>query len=210
LLSAPVITLLALLTLDAASSPADVTVRADPGGAPLSGTTTLRSTTGSAAFSMGTGTSVNCSQSSLAARLTANAGSTSIGGTLTSLTFRSCTDTLPAVNIQHCAIHGTMPTVSLVGQPGGGNFGVGGGTRVIRCATTATPPSACYYNINIMAAVLSNAASTLVFWPIELGVATPTSDALPSASCGPFGIFLNTTFTHIVDDGNRTVTVTTT
>jgi hypothetical protein len=80
-------------------------------------------------------------------------------------------------------------------------------SRIIRCAST-TPPGGCYYPINIVRGPLSSLPSSLTLSNIEVGGNTATPDAIAPATCGTGGI-LHMTFAHIVDDADRTVTVTT-
>lgn len=195
-----------LLTLGAASSPAATTVRTDPGGSLLTGPTTLRSTSGGPAVITTSTGQITCTQASFDAHLTANVSSSIIGGGLTALTFTTCTDTVPAIAIEDCTLHApTLPQVRLTSTAGGGTFTVLDPT--VRCKV-AGAGTACYFTLGTMTGTLNNAASTLTFTNVPVTTVTPTADGLPVGVCGNGG-FLSVQFRHIVDDANRTVTVTT-
>jgi hypothetical protein len=201
-----VIAALGLLVLGAAVAPAAVTVRTDPGGALLTGPTTLRNTTSDAAVLTTSTGAITCTQASFDAHLTANVSSSIIGGGLTALTLTACTDTLPTVNIEECALHApTLPQVRLTSTAGGGDFTVIDPT--IRCKLVAQN-TACYFTLGNLSGFFNNAASSLTFTNIAVTTVTATADAVAPGLCGTGGLF-STVFTHLVDDANRTVTVTT-
>jgi hypothetical protein len=132
---------------------------------------------------------------------------TSITGSLTSLTFTSCTDTILALNISSCRLHpvGAVPTVQLTAAAGNGVVQLAG--VVERCATSAT--QACYYSLPTVAGTLTNASSSIAFVDVPYApIATSTTDAVAAANCGTTGN-LSFTLTHIVQSTNQTVTVTT-
>ncbi|HEX5923965.1 MAG TPA: hypothetical protein VFY45_09040 [Baekduia sp.] len=197
---------LALLFAGAVSASAATTVRTDPGGALLTGATTLRNTTSDTAVITTSAGALTCSQASFDAHLTANVSSSIIGGGLTALTLTACTDTLPTVNIEECTLHApTLPQVRLTSTAGGGDFTVIDPT--VRCKLVSQN-IACYYTFGDLAGFLSNVPSMLTFTNVPVTTVTPTGDALSTAMCGNGSVF-NVTFTHIVDDANRTITVTT-
>jgi hypothetical protein len=198
--------ILGLLIAGAVGASAATTVRTDPGGALLTGATTLRNTTSDTAVITTSAGALTCTQASFDAHLTANVSSSIIGGSLTALTLTACTDTLPTVNIEECALHApTLPQVRLTSTAGGGDFTVIDPT--IRCKLVSQN-IACYYTIEPLTGFLSNVPSTLTFTNAPVTTVAPTGDALGSALCGNGGFF-NVTFTHIVDNANRTITVTT-
>jgi hypothetical protein len=189
--------------------PTPTAVRTDPGGALLTGATTLRNTSSGSAFFSSVWGTLTCGQTLLAADLNANANATtSITGTVTSLTFTSCTDTISAVTYTSCSLHGggTLPTVRLTGAPSGGGSMLLNHV-VVRCGIAESAVAACYLDLNGNGS-FGNAASSL---SLSLPVQTvfPTATALPGAYCVESGS-MNVTLNHIVQGGtNRTVTLTT-
>jgi hypothetical protein len=95
--------------------------------------------------------------------------------------------------------------VRLTSTAGGGDFTVIDPT--VRCKLVSQN-IACYYTFGDLAGFLSNVPSMLTFTNTPVTTVMPTGDALSPAMCGSGGSF-NVTFTHIVDDANRTITVTT-
>jgi hypothetical protein len=200
-----VVVALGLLTFGTVATPAATTVRTDPGGALLTGATTLRNTSSDLAVFATSAGSITCTQASFDAHLTANTSSSIIGGRLTAMTFTACTDSLPTVNIEDCALHTTAPQVRLTSNAGGGTFSVID-DPVVRCKVAATA-TACYFTFGTLTGPLVNTPSTLTFTNQSVTAVTATPDAVAPANCGN-GSF-STVFTHIVDDANRTITVTT-
>ena len=119
-----IVAALGLLTLGTVPSLAATTVRTDPGGALLTGATTVRNTKRRCG-AHDLGRHADVTQASFDAHLTANVSSSIIGGSLTALTLTACTDTLPTVNIEELALHApTLPQVRLTSTAGGGDFTV--------------------------------------------------------------------------------------
>lgn len=204
---ATVVAAIGLCTLDTAASPATTVIRTDPGGAKLTGTTTWRNTSSDLAVFTTAAGGITCNQAFFDAHVTANHSSSIIGGRLTALTFTSCTDTILAVNIEECALHAPpLPTVWITGTPGGATFKIF--DPIVRCKLVSNN-IACYYTLADPVGAFNNATSSLTFTNIPVTAVTPTSDAVPVGNCGSNGTF-STVFTHIVDDGNRTITVTST
>jgi hypothetical protein len=203
LAAAVVAAALGVLVLGAAVAPAAVTVRTDPGGALLTGPTTLRNTTSDVAAISTPAGNLTCTQASFDAHLTANVSSSIIGGGLTALTLTACSDTLPTVNIEECALHAPAD-VRLTSTAGGGDFTVIDPT--IRCKLVSQNV-ACYYTFGALRGFLGNSPSALTFTSIAVTTVTATADALSTTLCGNGGQF-SVAFTHIVDNGSRTITVT--
>jgi hypothetical protein len=198
--------ILGLLVAGAMSASAATTVRTDPGGALLAGPTTLRNTTSDTAVLTTSAGTLTCHQAFFDARLTANVSSSIIGGGLTSLTLTTCSDTFTTVNIEECALHApTVPQVRLTSTAGGGDFTIIDPT--IRCKLISQNV-ACYFTIEPLTGFINNTPSTLPFVNAPVTTVTPTADALGTNMCGTGSVF-TVTFTHIVDDANRTITVTT-
>lgn len=205
-LAVPLAAALLTLSAGAVSASAATTVRTDPGGELLTGATTVRNTTSGAAVITTSAGTLTCTQASFDAHLTANVSSSIIGGGLTALTLTTCSDTLPTVNIEECALHApTLPQVRLTSTAGGGDFTVIDPT--VRCKLVSQN-IACYYTLEPLTGFLSNAPSMLMFTNAPVTTVTPTGDALSATMCGNGGLF-NVTFTHLVDSANRTITVTT-
>ncbi len=190
-----IVAALGLLTLGTVPSLAATTVRTDPGGALLTGPTTLRNTTSDTAVLTTSAGTLTCAQASFDADLTANVSSSIIGGSLTALTLASCTDTLPTVNIEECALHApTFPQVRLTSTAGGGDFTVIDPT--IRCKLVSQN-IACYYTLEPLTGFLSNVPSTLTFATPPSRRSRPLVTRSVPPMCGNGGLF-NVTFTHIV------------
>jgi hypothetical protein len=205
LASLAVIAALGLLA-GSTSASAHTALRTDPGNLPLSGSTTITNTTSDHwTLSTQAGT-VTCQQASFDIDAHTHTGNPSIAGTLTELTFQSCTDTILSVNILSCHLHlSTLPTVTITSGPGGGT--VVFGHLILRCVTT-TPGRACYYTSLTAAGSYNNATSSLHFANVAATAVTATTDAIPPLNCGNNGTW-GVTFTHVVQGGtNRTITIT--
>jgi hypothetical protein len=203
------ITAIALLALGAATASAATTLRTDPGGVLLSGSTTLRNTTSDPSVLATQAGTVTCNQVFLDADANTNSSATSITGKLTALTFTSCTDTILAINIMDCTLQpGTVPTVTITAGAGGGSVVIN--DPVVRC-TTSTPGRACYLTAASVNGNAVNANSSIAFSNVAIVGATPAgvTDAIPPASCFVSPANLGFTLTHIVQSTNSTLTVTT-
>lgn len=200
-----------LMGLATTSASASTALRTDPGGSLLTGSTTITNTasdTSTRVFS-GLGT-IHCAQTFADIDVHGRTSPTSITGTLTGLTFTSCTDTLPVIQYTSCALSPTspFPVVHITAtNDQGGTVQITDET--IRCSIQGAGTSFCYYTMtsssNIGAFV--NAPSTLTFSGVVLHHVTGSGDL--GAICGAQGAF-NTTLTHLVQGGtNRTITITT-
>jgi hypothetical protein len=195
---------LGLLALGSASASASTHLRLDPGNMPFAGSTTVTNTTsGPMVWTTGVG-NLSCSASRFDADVNAHTSATTIGGSLTGLTFTSCTDSIPLLNFTGCHRHGaTLPTVTINGSAGT----VAITDLIVRC-TFQGSTSACYLTAASAAGTYNNAASTLTYVNVPVAViTTPTTDAIAPGACGTSGSW-TFAFTHIVQGGtNRTVTV---
>jgi hypothetical protein len=118
-------------------------------------------------------------------------------GTLNSLTFTSCADTVPLLTVTSCHQHRpseltvstTLVTLKDV---------------VVRCNLSGIAQG-CYFTAGTAAGTVNNAASTLSYTNVNASSVNPTGDAFGFCpSSGTFTVVLN----HIVEVGtNRTVTV---
>lgn len=201
---------LAVLVL-AGTAPAATTLRTDPGGALLSGPTTLTNTSSDPLQVTGFGGvgGFNCSQSSFDADVSRNSSATSITGTLTSLTFTSCAGGLGGTALRSCALSADDPSpiIHFDGRSNGGLVVVDDPT--LQCATSS-PTAFCYYTAPpAMVGMQLNAPSTLSY-PSPVGFVTASGTGSLGAACGTGGFF-TWTFTHIVQGfTSRTITITTT
>lgn len=201
---------LGALALGAMSASASTFIRTDPGGGLLSGSTTIRNTTSDTATFASLAGTMDCSQTFLDADLNASSSATSISGTLTALTFTSCTGRFGLVPYPDCSLHaigGALPTITISPLAIGGAVTLNDVT--VRCATTGT--NACYYTSASIAGAASNAASSISFTNFGGTPVLPagTTDAAPPGNCGS-SFTASTTLTHIVQGGtNRTITITT-
>jgi hypothetical protein len=207
---AAIVAALAALSLLALSAPASAStaIRTDPGGALLTGSTTLTNTSSTPfIYTMAALGTITCNQVSFDADLSSRSSATSLGGSLTALTFTSCTDTIPVLTYTSCHLHGQVPTVSiLASNDTGGVFTFS--DSILRCGISGSATNACFYTFATALGLGSNAASTVVFNNVALS-AVGTSGSL-GAACGTSGS-ASWTLNHIVQGGtNRTVTVTTT
>jgi hypothetical protein len=199
----------ALLTVGSAGASATTALRVDPPGGLLTGTTTIKNTTSDPAVFQTQAGTFTCSRTNFDVDVTSNSSAGSISGSLTALTFTSCTDTILAVNISACHLHrvgGIIPSVSITSTAGGGNVLLNDVT--IRCTTS--PTQGCYFTAASANGTAANATSRINFPSVAVSVASPagTTDAVSPAFCGTTAA-LGFTLTHIVDAANRTVTITT-
>lgn len=203
-----VLTALGSAALGAASAQAATNLRVDPsGGTLLPSTTTLRYAASDPAILTTNLGTITCTQSSFDFDVTRNSSPTSISGTLTGLTFTSCTDTWPVVTIPDCSLHpASLPGISITATASGGTVALGDLT--FRCAIQGGT-SACYFTAASAVGTASNVARSLVFNNVGVVFASPTSDALGSGICGST-MSLSWQFTQLVQGGsNLPVTVTT-
>jgi hypothetical protein len=179
------------------------TLRTDPGNVPFAtGNVTLKNTTsGTATLTTAIG-SLSCTTTHFQATVNNNHAAT-LTGTLSTLTFTSCTDTIPILTITSCHLHGPTPGVAVTASGSGGSVNL---TDVgVRCAFTSG--GACYFTAATASGVANNAASTLSYPSVNAVHTTATPDDLGflCPSSGTFSTLLN----HIVQSGtNRTVTIT--
>ena len=194
-----------LLACGPTAASATTTLRTDPGGILLSGSTTVRNTSsGPATITFATGNLV-CTQTAIDADVTSNSSATSITGTLTALTFSSCNDSILHTTYSSCSLHPAgVPTVTITAGATGGS--VTFGHLTVRCAMGSL---GCYFTLASSAGTMNNAASSIAFSNVDVSQVTPTSDAITVPGCAGTGT-LSLTLNHIVQGGtNKTLTVTT-
>jgi hypothetical protein len=199
-----------LLALGSTTASATTALRTDPGNLLLTGATTLKNTTSSAAVLGTQAGTVTCTRTDFDADVTSNSNAGSITGSLTQLTFTTCTDTILAVNISSCHLHrvgGAIPPVTISANGTGGNIALSDVT--VRCTTS--PTQGCYYTAATANGTGVNATNIIHFPSVPVtAVGNPpgTADGVSAANCGTTGTF-SVTLNHIVDSTNRTVTITT-
>jgi hypothetical protein len=193
----------ALLSVGLGSASA-TTLRTDPGGQPFAtGNVTVTNTSsGTATLTTSLG-NLDCTNTKFVADINNNHAET-LTGSLTQLTFTSCTDTIPFLTISSCHQHGPNPDVRVTST--GANTGSVNLSDVgVRCIFTTG--GACYFTAATANGVANNSASTISYTNVAASGITGTSDNL-GALCPSSGTF-STVLNHIVESGtNRTVTVT--
>jgi hypothetical protein len=204
-LAAPAaIAALGLLAVVSTPASASTTVRVDPGAGLLTGSTTITNTTsGPAVLTTGVG-SVTCTSSIGSVTLTANSSATTIGGSLNTITFTSCTDTLPLITITTCHRHGaSLPSIAINGSAATLTVT----DVIVRCSFQGSNQG-CYYTAASANGSANNAASTLTFTNVAVtAISVPTTDAVAPGACGTSGNF-NAQARHVVQQGtNRTATL---
>jgi hypothetical protein len=198
-----------LVALAGGVAPAAATtaLRTDPGGALLTGTTTLRAASGGSFTSTSSFGMNGCSQASFDADVRSNTSATSITGTLTALSFTSCAGSFGVVTtFQGCSLDpdAPFPTIHLIAGAGGGTVTIGDVT--VRCSLMGGS-GFCYFTASSAVGSLANGPSTLTYTFVPFAPVSGTTSL--GALCGDSGSWA-WTFTHIVQGGtNRTVTVTT-
>jgi hypothetical protein len=199
---------LSLLALGAMSASASTALRTDPSGGRLTGSTTITNTTSHPAVLQTDKGTVTCNSTKFDADVTSNNSATSISGTLTQLTFTTCTDTIPVVAINSCHLAtGNTPSVSIAANATGGHVTL---TDVLARCVVAGSASGCYYTGATATGVATNATSVLSYNNISaIYPVTNPADGIGAAICGTNALF-SVTLTHIVQGGtNATITITT-
>jgi hypothetical protein len=153
---------------------------------------------------------LTCNRTNFNGIPTTSSSATTIGGTLNTLTFTSCTDTIPVITISSCALSPNSPlptfTIRASNDDGGSTTTINDPTT--RCNIAGTTSTFCYYTAASAVGTGNNVLSTLAYSNVTVaGVAG--SGSLGTGVCGASGSF-SSTLRHIVESGtNRTTTVTT-
>lgn len=193
-----------LMVLGAVSAQATTAIRTDPGGALLTGTTTIRNTSSSPGVLTTNLGTVTCTTSRLLGTAFTNFSATSITGT-GRVTVSQCVDTMPVVNFTSCEGHGAFPRLTATATATGGIFTIG--DSVARCAISGSS-NACYYTSASTTAIGNNATSSISVSNVTAVSVAATSDSLGSGICGSSNTF-SVTLTHAVNQSNQTLTITT-
>jgi hypothetical protein len=132
-------------------------------------------------------------------------GGASIDGSLNTLVFENCTDSIPVITITACDKHGGSPTATITAGAGGGSVTLSPTT--VFC-TVAGSANGCYYQAPDATGVISNATNSITFTNTAVTHTVPagTTNDLGNL-CGAGGAF-NVTLTHVVNAANNsTVTL---
>jgi hypothetical protein len=200
--------LLALIAVPTAS--ASTALRTDPGGGLITGSTTAVNTSSGPSVMTLTGIgTVTCNAMTGSATVTRNSSATSISGTLSTVTFTSCTDSIPVIAITSCTLSPNSPLPSITVTA---TNDIGGTATVndptVRCNISGSATSFCYFTAATAAGVNNNAASTLTYTGVSVTVVAGSGSL--GAVCGSTGTFSTTARHHVQVGTNRTVTVQTT
>ncbi len=200
-----VTTMLLLLGSSSSSWAATSVMRKDPGGAMLTANSTLTSTAGVLTLTTGTG-AVQCDTGKVTIKVTAPDGNPSVTAHVESMTYDSCNDTVPMLDITECAAIAPLPTLTITAGAGGGT--VTFNSIRLRCPV-AVGGDACYYTSAPVVANLANVNSGLAFVNAGMDYAPPTGsmDAF-GADCGLNGTMSGTASTLRTEASER-LTITT-
>lgn len=196
---------LAMVAICAASASATTTLRTDPGGALLSGSTVIVNTSSSPSTLSfpGTGT-ITCTQESITGDGSVDSSTGSITEQITLFTGYNCHDTIPVINITHCTLTNLPVAHYFADSPVGGFLDVDDVER--RCSIAGSTTSFCYYTAASAVGTVLNATSTITF--ASTSVVTTSGSGSLGAACGSGTGTYSTTLRHIVQFGtNRTITL---
>jgi hypothetical protein len=127
--------------------------------------------------------SVSCTSNSFSGTVGASGGA-SITGSLSSLTFNTCTDTIPLITITNCNAVSPFPSISGVAT------GSTGGTLTltntyVRCNVSGGT-SGCYYLASTAAGTYTNTGGTLAYNNVSV------SHTVPAGGTGDLGSLCGT------------------
>ncbi len=192
---------LGLLAVGAASSSAASYLHDNvtSGSLLASGTTIMPRSSDPAVLTLpGFGT-VTCTANSFDATVGASGGAT-ISGTLHSLTFNTCTDTIPIITISSCHLVNGTPSLTITATShSGGTININDIT--VKC--NAGGNNGCYYTAATAVGNANNTGATLAYTNVNVTHTTGSGDL--GALCGNSATF-STTFTDLTSGGTgRTV-----
>jgi hypothetical protein len=144
---------------------------------------------------------VTCNNTAFTATVGASGGAT-ITGSLSSLTFTTCSDTIPVINISSCHLSGSSPSI-LITATGDVNGTVALTDPTVFCAVSGST-SGCYYTAATASGTATN--STLAYSNVAVSHTTGTGDL--GSLCGSSATF-SATLTDLTSGGS-TVHVTNT
>jgi hypothetical protein len=180
-----------VLAVDATASAATTVLRTDPGNALVpAGTTVTGTSEGAATLQIPSLGTLTCHAGfSLTASVTE--GNPSVDGTLGSLAFTSCSDTIPLIDVDTCSAISPFPTVTVAAtSTTGGSVTLGNTQTFCHVVGTGTPGSGCYYLGTSPTGSFTNLNSTLAFVNVAVDHKVPTGATNDlGASCGTTGTF---------------------
>lgn len=190
------------------SATASSALRTDPGGALLTGSTTLTNTSSTPfVYTVAGLGNLTCNQATFDADAAANTSATSISATVTAFTLTSCTDTIPVITFTGCHLRSTAtPGMTITAGPDtGGTFRFN--DLSFRCNVSGGT-SGCDWTMGSATGTYTNATSALAFSNVAMTHVTGGTGDLGSL-CGT-SASASWTYTHVVQGGtNSTVTLTT-
>jgi hypothetical protein len=192
---------LGLLAIGAASSSAASYLHDNvtSGSLLASGTTVMPRSSDPAVLTLpGFGT-VTCTNNTFDATVGVSGGAT-IGGTLDSLTFNTCTDTIPIITISSCHLVNGTPSLTITATShNGGTIAINDIT--VKC--NAGGNNGCYYTAPVASGAANNTGASLTYTNVNVTHTTGSGDL--GAVCGNSATF-STTFTDLTSAGTgRTV-----
>jgi hypothetical protein len=142
---------------------------------------------------------VTCTNNRFDATVGASGGAT-ITGSLQSLTFTTCTDTVPFITVSSCHLVNGTPSLTITATShSGGSININDIT--VKCNTGST--SGCYYTASVANGAANNTGATLTYSNVSVTHTTGSGDL--GALCGSSASF-STTFTDLTSGGTgRTV-----
>jgi hypothetical protein len=124
-------------------------------------------------------------------------GGASVSGTLNSLVFENCTDSIPVITISQCSLSGGTPTATITASAGGGTVALS--TTTVFCAVAGSS-NGCYYQAPSASGSANNAANSITFTNVTTNHVSGTGDL--GALCGSGGAF-GVTLTQVVNAANN-------
>lgn len=200
-----------LLFIASSASAATTVLRGDPGNQPLPPGTTITGTIeGNATFTFSTGADLSC-HGNFAAVFVTTHGNPTIDGFLESLTFSPCTDTIPILTIDDCALHQHLPTVVAAAQSAtGAAVTFSDVTLFCHNAGSGSPGTGCYWQLTDPVGSFNNTKSTLTFPNVTFDHRVPTGTTNDLESACPDHGNMSMRFGDVHTSTGTTVTFSTT
>lgn len=202
---------LGLLVIASPASAATTVLRGDPGNVPLPpGTTVTGTSEGPVTLTFPGVGELSC-HANFAAVFVTTHGNPSIDGVLESLTFSPCTDTIPIIAIDDCAMHQHQSTVVAAAQSSsGGAVTFNDVTMFCHVAGSGNPGAGCYWKFTDPVGSFNNTRSTLTFPSVTVDHVVPTGTTNDLESACPDQGNLSMRFNDVHTSAGLTVTLTTT
>jgi hypothetical protein len=151
------------------------------------GTTIAPGSSGNATLTVtGLGT-VTCTNNTFSGTVGASGGAT-ITGSIDSLTFNSCTDTIPVITISNCNVVSPLPSVVATASGStGGSLNLS--NTYVRCNVSGST-AGCYYLATTANGTVNNTGSTLAYSNVAVSHSVPTGGSGDlGALCGSGATF---------------------